>query len=81
MHQLHVLSIRWVAFFSFDTKWGSSQSLFFWLLTTVFIYLFFALIATVFPLDLTSHLITMFTFLPSYVLHQLWYLIYYPLLT
>jgi hypothetical protein len=56
---------------------GSSQSIFIfcWAL-----YYFFGFLV-VFPLDLTSHITTLFIFLPSYILHQPWYFIYYLLLT
>ncbi len=42
---------------------------------------FWDLFLAIFSLDMTSHIATLLTFLPSYVLYQPWYLINYPLLT
>jgi hypothetical protein len=60
MHQLAVLSTGWVAFFI--RRWMGFISVhFFLLLTTV---LFFLVLGR-FSLDLTSHIATLLTFLPS----------------
>jgi hypothetical protein len=63
MHQLAVLSTGWAAFF-IRRQMGFITVHFFLLLTIVllFIYLFWFL--AVFPLDMTSHLATLLTFLP-----------------
>jgi hypothetical protein len=73
MHQLVVLSIGWVAFFHSAPN-GVHHNPFFLLLTTIPFSFFWFLV--VFPLDLTSYIVTLFIFLPSHILHQPWYLIY-----
>ncbi len=65
MHQLAVLSTGWAAFFhSFGVRWGSSQSISFccW---SLFFFSFFGGFGPFFFLDLTSHITTLLTFLPS----------------
>jgi hypothetical protein len=75
MHQLTVLSTRWVAFFHLALD-GVHLSPF---LFAADHCTFFFLVLDRFSLDLTSHIATLLTFLPSQVLQQPWYLIYYPL--
>ncbi len=62
--------VHWMGcVFSFGAGWGSWQSIFFccWPLY------FFFLVPARFSLDLTSHIATLFTFLPSYYTHHLPY--------
>jgi len=79
MHQLAVLSTGWAAFFHSAPDRVHHNPFFFFAADHCTSILFYFL--TIFHLDLTSHIATLLTFLPSEVLHQPWYLIYYPLLT
>jgi hypothetical protein len=57
-------SVHWMgSVFSFGAGRSSSQSFYFFLLTTVLF--FFFLVLGRFSLDLTSHIATLLTFLPS----------------
>jgi hypothetical protein len=78
MHQLAFLSTRWVTFFHSMSNGVHCNP---FLFTINHYIIIFGLFLVVFSIDLTSHIATLFTFLPSYVLYQPWYLTNYPLLT
>jgi hypothetical protein len=78
-------SIHWKGcIFSFGAKWGSSLCISFFANHCNFYFLFLVLDCFPFGPDHTHrylvHFPSLFNFLPSEVLHQPWYLIYYPLL-
>ena len=67
MHQLAVLSTGWVAFFHLALD-GAHHSRFLFAADQCTFFFFFG--SWPFFLDLTSHIATLLTFLPSEVLHQ-----------